>query len=45
VGKQRKKDGLEDNIKIDLEEVTRGCIDFIDLALDKDSWRVVVNAK
>jgi hypothetical protein len=34
----------ESNIKIDLREVDWEVMDWIDLALDKDRWRAVVNA-
>ena len=30
--------GWEDNIKMDLEEVGRGCGDWMELAQDRDSW-------
>jgi hypothetical protein len=31
------------NIKMDLEEVRRRCMDWIELAEDNDSWRALVN--
>ena len=33
----------EDNIKMDLQEVGRGCRDRMELAQDRDSWRVLVS--
>ena len=33
----------EDNIKMDLEEVERGCGDWMELAEDRDRWRALVS--
>ena len=33
----------EYNIKVDLQEVRRGCGDWIELAQDRDRWRVLVS--
>jgi hypothetical protein len=31
-----------DNVKIDLRKIGWGCMDWIDLAQDRDQWRAVV---
>ena len=40
----RPRRGWEDNIKIDLQEVTCGDMDWIELAQDSETWRTLVNA-
>ena len=40
----RPKHRWEDNIKIDLQEVEWGFIDWFDLLQERDSWRALVNA-
>jgi hypothetical protein len=39
----RPRRSWEDNIKMDLQEVGCGGMDWIDLAQDMDSWRALVN--
>jgi hypothetical protein len=34
----------EDNIRMDLWEVSCGCVDWMDLAQDRDRWHVLVSA-
>ena len=41
LGRPRRR--WEDNIKMDLEEVGRGCGDWMDLAKDRDRWRALVS--
>ena len=39
----RPKRRWEDNIKMDLEDVGRGCGDWMELAQDRDRWRALVS--
>ena len=41
LGRPRRR--WEDNIKMDLQAVECGGMDWIDLAQDRDSWRALVN--
>ena len=41
LGKPRRRE--EDSIKMDLEEVGRGCGDWMELAQDRDRWRALVS--
>jgi hypothetical protein len=40
LGRPRRR--LEDNINVDLQEVGRGRGDWLELAQDRDRWRVLV---
>ena len=42
LGRPRRR--WEDNIKMDLQEVGRGCADLMELAQDRDRWRALVSA-
>ena len=42
IGRPRRR--WEDNIKVDLQEVGCGGLDWIELAQNEDRWRVLVNA-
>ena len=35
---------LEDNIRMDLREVGCECVDWMELAPDRDRWRAIVSA-
>ena len=41
LGRPRRR--WEDNIKMDLQEVGRGCRDWMELAKDRNRWRVLVS--
>jgi hypothetical protein len=41
---ERPRHSWEDNIKLDLQEVGFGGMDWIELAQDRDKWRALVNA-
>jgi len=42
LGRSRRR--WEDNIKMDLEEVGCGGMDWVELAQDRDRWRALVNS-
>ena len=41
LGRPRRR--WEDNIKMDLQQVGRGCGDWMELAQDRDRWRAFVS--
>ena len=41
LGRPRRR--WEDNIKMDLEEVGKGCGDWMELDQDRDGWRALVS--
>ena len=43
LGRPRRR--WEDNIKMDLQKVGYGGVDWIELAQDRDRWRALVNAE
>jgi hypothetical protein len=42
LGRPRRR--WEDNIRMDLREVGCGCVDWMELAQDRDMWRALVSA-
>ena len=42
LGRPRRR--WEDNIRMDLWEVGCGCVDWMELAQDRDRWRALVSA-
>ena len=40
---ERPRRRWENNIKMDLQEVGRGCWDWMELAQDRDRWRALVS--
>jgi len=42
LGRPRRR--WEDNIRMDLREVGYGCVDWMELAQDRDRWRALVSA-
>ena len=41
LGRPRRR--WEDNIKMDIQEVGRGCVDWMELAEDRKRWRALVS--
>jgi hypothetical protein len=42
LGRPRRR--WEDNIRMDLREVVCGCVDWMELAQERDRWRALVSA-
>ena len=42
LGRPRRR--WDDNIRMDLREMGRGCVDWMELAQDRDRWRALVSA-
>ena len=42
LGRPRRR--WEDNIRMDLREVECGCVDWMELAQDRDRWHALVSA-
>jgi hypothetical protein len=42
LGRPRRR--WEDNIRMNLREVGCGCVDWMELAQDRDTWRALVTA-
>jgi hypothetical protein len=40
----RPRRSCEDNIRMDLREVGCGCVDWMELAQDRDRWHALVSA-
>jgi hypothetical protein len=40
----RRRHRWEDNIRMDLREVGCGCVDWMELAQDRDRWHTLVSA-
>jgi hypothetical protein len=41
---ERPRHRWEDNIRMDLRKVGCGCVDWMELAQDRDRWRALVSA-
>jgi hypothetical protein len=40
---EKQRRGWEDNIRMNLREIWWECVDRINLAVDRDQWRALVN--